>query len=78
MVYSAKNSEFYFNECFTFFPDIAPYTPTDQEAINYLAEARDGYRMALRAEGLHSITFTTENEIYQWFVDKLNNTKTDG
>lgn len=78
MVYAGKYSQFYFNEYFTNEPDDLAYTPTYIDALGHLAETRDGYLMALRAEGLRSITFTTENTKYQWFVDKLNSIKTDG
>lgn len=77
LVYAAKESDFYFYDFFDTEPPFSQFAHTNSEAINFLAELRDSYLSAFHFEGLHSITFTTEDSKYQWFVDKLNNTKVD-
>jgi cell division protein FtsX len=42
-----------------------------------MAELRDAYLQILRFEGLRSITFTTKDENYKWFVEQLNAYKVD-
>lgn len=78
MVYADKDSDFYFYEYFANAEEIISFVKTNSEAVKYIAELRDNYLMVLHAEGLRSITFKTENEEYQWFVDELNSTKPDG
>ncbi len=78
IVYADKDSDFYFYDYF----DIEPI-PTSKlahinsQSIKYLAELRDSYVRAFYYEGLESITFTTKDKNYQWFVDKLNSEKFD-
>ena len=74
MVYADNKSVFYFYEYFDNEPPFDRFIPTNTEAIKYMTELRDTY---LHIFGLKSITFTTKNEKYQWFVDKLNATKAD-
>ena len=76
IVYADKESDFYFYDYF----DIKPIPTShlahiNSQSIKYLAELRDSYVRAFHYEGLHSITFTTKDKKYQWFVDKLNNEK---
>ena len=77
MVYAAKESDFYFYDYFDNEPPFVQEVRTNSESIKFLAELRDSYVRAFHHEGLHSITFTTKDVKYQWFVDKLNNTKPD-
>ena len=77
MVYAAKDSEFYFYDYFDNEPPFVQGMHTNSEAIKYLAELRDSYVRAFHFEGIHSITFSTLDKEYQWFVDELNNTKLD-
>ena len=77
MVYAAKESEFYFYDYFDNEPPLSPFLHTNSEAIKFLAELRDSYMRVFHYEGVRSITFTTKDEKYQWFVDKLNATKAD-
>ena len=78
MVYADNKSVFYFYEYFDNEPPFDRFIPTNTEAIKYMTELRNTYLQIFRYEGLKSITFTTRNEKYQWFVDKLNATKADG
>ena len=78
MVYADNKSVFYFYEYFDNEPSFNELVPTNTEAIKYMANLRDTYLQIFRYEGVRSITFTTKNEKYQWFVDKLNATKADG
>ena len=78
MVYADDKSVFYFYEYFDNEPPFDRFIPTNTEAIKYMTEVRDTYLQLFRYDGLKSITFTTKNEKYQWFVDKLNATKADG
>ncbi|MCR5157602.1 MAG: hypothetical protein K6D37_00590 [Prevotella sp.] len=48
------------------------------ESIEFISDLRDMYLQAFRFEGLRSIIFTTKDTSFQWYVDKLNNTKPDG
>ena len=67
MVYSSRDSDFYF------FGGFRTADPSDEdECISSLAALRDSYLMSLRSAGLRSIRFTTEDKAYQNFVDKLN------
>lgn len=75
MAYSDNDSDFYFYEYFDNEPPFSEFVPTNTEAIKYLAELRDNYLRCFRYEGMRSISFTTEDEKYKWFVDNLNNTK---
>ena len=77
MVYSANDSRFYFYEYFDNEPPFNDFVPTNMEAIYHLEKLRDNYLMILRYEGLRSITFTTMNEKYLWFVNRLNSTMTN-
>ena len=78
MVYEDGASGFYFYEYFANDPDAFAELPTNLEAINYMAELRDDYLRLFQHEGVRSITFTTKSKQYQWFVDKLNDSKADG
>lgn len=78
MAYAEGVSQFYFYEFFANDPDLFGELQTNNEAIKSMAELRDDYLRLFRAEGLRSITFTTKNNQYQWFVDELNNHKADG
>ena len=79
MVYSSKESDFYFFEYFA--DDDADYSNVGlinrPDAIKQMAELRDNYLIILRHEGLRSIRFTTKQKNYQDFVDALNNYKVD-
>ena len=75
MAYSDNYSDFYFYEYFDNEPPFSNLVPTNSEAIKHLTDLRDNYLRCFRFEGMRSITFTTEDEKYQWFVDNLNNTK---
>lgn len=78
MVYADNKSLFYFYE---YFDNESPFdrlVRTNSEAINHMANLCNIYIQIFRYEGVKSITFTTKNEQYQWFVDKLNATKFDG
>ena len=77
MAYSSSDSRFYFYEYFDNEPPFNEFVPTNMEAIDYFAKLRDNYLRILQYEGLRSITFTTTNEKYLWFVDRLNSTKTN-
>ena len=78
MVYADNNSDFYFYEFFSNDPDLFKYIQSNYDAIKHMAQLRDSYLRIFRYEGMRSITFTTKNEDYQWFVDDLNTTKIDG
>ena len=78
MVSAADDSLFYFYEFFDNEPPFTQFVPTNTAAIGYMAQLRDDYLRIFRYNGLRSITFTTKNKDYQWFVDKLNATKIDG
>jgi hypothetical protein len=78
MVFADDDSPFYFYEYFDNEPPFIQTVPTNSEAKILMAELRDTYLQAFRLEGVRSITFTTKNEKYQWFVDELNATKLDG
>lgn len=72
MVYSSRDSDFYF------FGGFRTAVPSDEdECISSLAEMRNSYLMSLRRMGLRSIRFTTEDKAYQNFVDKLNRYRVD-
>lgn len=75
MAYSDNDSYFYFYEYFDNEPPFSDFVPTNTEAIEHLAKLRDNYLRCFRYEGMRSISFTTEDEEYKWFVDNLNNTK---
>lgn len=77
MVYASKESDFYFYDYFDNEPPFVKKIHTNSESIKYLADLRDSYVRAFHYEGLHSITFTTKDKKYQWFVDDLNGTKAD-
>ena len=80
MVYSNRRSKFYFSHFFLNEPELIQSFPgerTNVEAISDLAKYRDAYLQGLKYEGLRSIRFTTKNAKYQWFVEKLNNSKGD-
>lgn len=78
MVYSDKDSEFYFNEFFSNYPELIPALPTNLESVKHIAELRDKYLSIFHYEGMRNIKFITKNKDYQWFVDKVNDCKTDG
>lgn len=75
MVYADKDSDFYFNEYFANEPEAFGFMPTNLESVKHIAELRDNYLQILHLEGLRNIHFITKNNAYQWFVDKLNDTK---
>lgn len=79
MVYSSKESDFYFYEYFA--DDDADYSNVGlinkPEAIKCMAELRDNYLSILKHEGLRNIRFTTKQKEYQYFVDELNSYKVD-
>ena len=75
MVYSDKDSDLYFNEFFTNNPELIPELPTNLESVRHIAELRDDYLRVFHYEGMRNINFITKNKKYQWFVDKLNDTK---
>ena len=75
MVYSDNDSDFYFYEYFDNEPPFAKLVSTNDEAIKHIADLRDNYLRCFRYEGIRNISFTTDDEKYKWFVDKLNNTK---
>ncbi len=77
MVYADKDSEFYFYDYFDNEPPFTQGVHTNSDSIKFLAELRDSYVRAFYYEGLRSILFTTKDEQYQWFVDKLNSAKSD-
>ena len=76
MVYSTADSRFYFYE---YFENEPPFNGvlTNYEAADSMAKLRDYYLMVLSADGLRSITFSTYDTNYQWFVDRLNGKKED-
>lgn len=76
MVYSTADSRFYFYE---YFENEPPFNGvlTNYEAADSMIKLRDYYLMVLSAEGLRSITFSTYDTNYQWFVDRLNGKKED-
>ena len=76
MVYSTADSRFYFYE---YFENKPPFNGvlTNYEAADSMAKLRDYYLMVLSADGLRSITFSTYDTNYQWFVDRLNRKKED-
>ena len=76
MVYATKESDFYFYDYFDNEPPFS-YEHTNLESIDFLAKLRDSYISAFHFEGIRSITFTTKDAKYQWFVDKLNSKKPD-
>lgn len=75
MLYSDKDSDLYFNEFFTNNPELIPELPTNLESVRHIAELRDDYLRVFHYEGMRNINFITKNKKYQWFVDKLNDTK---
>ena len=78
MVYADKDSDFYFNEYFTNEPEAFSFLPTNLESVKHIAELRDSYLQILHYEGLRKIHFITKNNAYQWFIERLNDTKQDG
>lgn len=76
IVYADKESDFYFYDYFDKEPvPSSKLAHINSKSIKYLAELRDSYVRAFHFEGLRSITFTTKDKNYQWFVDKLNSEK---
>lgn len=75
MLYSDKDSDLYFNEFFTNNPELIPELPTNLESVRHIADLRDDYLRVFHYEGMRNINFITKNKKYQWFVDKLNDTK---
>ena len=71
MVHTGSMSPFYFWSAFSTDKD------KNNASIGDMIMLRDAYLNAFQFEGLKSITFTTNNQKYQWYVDKLNNTKSD-
>lgn len=79
MVYSSRKSPLFFTEYFANDIDLLSTSEllTNLEAVDKLVEYRNTYLQALKYKGVSSIKFTTKDEKYQWFVDKLNAAKTD-
>jgi hypothetical protein len=77
MIYADNESEFFFYDSVVI-EAIYPEQHGFKESIAYISKLRDKYLLAFRLEGLRSITFTTKDTSFQWYVDKLNNTKPDG
>lgn len=77
IVYASKESDFYFYDYFSNEQPLPLKGHTNLDSIKYLTELRDSYIRVFHFEGLRSITFTTKDESYQWFVDELNSLKTD-
>ena len=72
MVFTNRNSDFYFYEYF--YTDVATSNlPSSDNAIYSMAQLSDSYLVFLSNYGLRNIKFSTKNKDYQWFVDKLNN-----
>jgi hypothetical protein len=68
MVHTGSESPFYFWSAFPMDEE------TPGETIEEMTMLRDSYLHAFQFDGLKSITFTTKDQKYQDFVDKLNNT----
>lgn len=67
-IHSGLGSPFFFDDC------IVTENPNEiKRALGKFATLRDAYLYALKFEGVKSITFTTENPKYKFFVDELNN-----
>ena len=77
MAFASKDSDFYFYMYFDNKPPFIYGVPTYEEAIVLMGRQRNQYLRLFEPEGLRSITFTTKNENYQWFVDKLNSYSLD-
>ena len=77
MVYADNDSDFYFYEYFAINPELFHFLPTNNQVIDNFAELRDTYLHIFNSEGLLSIKFTTKNDNYKWFVDKLNSCKVE-
>lgn len=79
MAYSSKESDFYFYEYYV--DDVADHSDVKlinrNEAIRNLVRLRDAYIQMFRSDGLRSIKFSTNKEMYQVFVDELNSYKVD-
>lgn len=77
MVYSSKDSYFYFSD---FFATEPPFNNvhSNSDSIKKIKKLRDNYMFVLKQYGLHRITFTTNDKKYQWFVDELNAKKSNG
>ena len=69
LVVTSKDQYFYFSE------DRERYGGYEEHIINSIARNREVYLALCRREGLRSITFTTKDEKYQSFVDRLNKHK---
>ncbi len=77
MVYSLNKSEFYFYDYFENEPPFSTFVHTNTDAIKHISQLRDIYLQIFSQSGLHGITFTTKDEKYQWFVDRLNDMRSD-
>ena len=82
MVYSTPRSHLFF---FSAFINVDDNEMNDKslsrdadDAISHLVQMRDAYLMAFRYWGLYSIHFSTKDEKYREFVDRLNAPKKDG
>ena len=79
MAYSSMESDFYFYECYV--DDTADHSHAElinrNDAIKSMVRLRDAYLQMFRSDGLRSIKFSTKKEMYQDFVDELNNYKVD-
>ena len=71
MVFTNRNSDFYFYEYFYIGVD-SSNLQSSENAIYSMGELNDSYLGILSNYGLKSIKFSTKNKDYQWFVDKLN------
>lgn len=69
LIVTSKDQYFYFSG------EGERYGRYEERIINSIAKNREVYLALCRREGLRSITFTTKDENYQYFVDKLNKQK---
>ena len=74
-IYSSANSYFFFLGSIDYNPGRRAHPGDNDEDDNIykLALLRDAYLMAFDKEGVKKITFHTESQNYQQFVDRLNN-----
>ena len=79
MVYSSPDSHYFFFSAFINNNKECDSLSSDaDDAIIQIALMRDTYIMAFRFYGLMSIRFTTKNEKYKEFVDRLNSHEENG
>lgn len=73
MVYADNSSDFYFCEYFASDENVTNKIQTKESAIKQICKLRDKYIIYLN--DINSISFSTKNKNYQWFIDKLNTGK---